>query len=158
MMSFPPNQLTSLTTKVRHHHDKVKKVDMNAPPTLWIPVDLFTTVKRRPFKSNTNRTPPPRPPPPSREPSKGSGKTNEEDIPTEEEEEEGEGEHSGVAAGRVMANPKLYQLTSLGQSTGLWWDSFEEGLEELGIGGKVSSMRLGLSVGFQGFGEALVSP
>ena len=122
---------------------------MSAPSTLWIPVDLFTPVKRRPLKSNTDRTPPPRPPPPSREPSKGSGKTNEEDIPTEEEEEEGE--HSGVAAGRVMANPKLYQLTSLGQSTGLWWDSFEEDLEELGIGGKVSSMRLGLSVGFQGF-------
>ena len=129
---------------------------MNAPPTLWIPVDLFTTVKRRPFKSNTDRTAPPRPPPPSREASNGSGKTHEEeDILTEEEE--GEGEHSGVAAGRVMANPKLYQLTSLGQSTGLWWDSFEEGLEELGIGGKVSSMRLGLSVRFQGFGEALVS-
>ena len=130
---------------------------MRAPSTLWIPVDLFTPVKRRPFKSNTDRTPPPRPPPPSRELSNGSGKTHEEeDILTEEEE--GEGEHSGLAASRVIANPKLYQLTSLGQSTGLWWDSFEEGLEELGIGGKVSSMRLGLSVGFRGFGEALVSP
>ena len=124
---------------------------MTAPPTLWILVDLFTPVKRRPLKSNTDRTPPPRPPPPSREPSNGSGKTHEEeDILTE-------GEHSGLAASRVMANPKLYQLTSLGQSTGLWWDSFEEDLEELGIGGKVSSMRLGPLVGFQGFGMALVS-
>ena len=128
---------------------------MTAPPTLWIPVDLFTPVKRHPLKSNTDRTPPPRPPPPSREPSNGGGKTHEEDILTEEEE--GEGKHSGLAASRVMANPKLYQLTSLGQSTGLWWDSFEEDLEELGIGGKVSSMRLGPLVGFQGFGMALVS-
>ena len=115
---------------------------MTAPPTLWIPVDLFTPVNRRPLKSNTDRTPPPRPPPPSREPSNGSGKTLEEEVILTEEEE-GEGEHSGLSASRVMANPKLYQLTSLGQSTGLWWDSFEEDLEELGIGGKVSSMRLG---------------
>ena len=126
---------------------------MNA--TLWIPVYLFTQVNR-PLKSNPERTPPPRPPPPSREPSNGSGKTHEEeDILTEEED--GEGEHSGLSASRVMANPKLYQLTSLGQSTGLWWDSFEEDLEELGIGGKVSSRSLGLSVRFQGFGMALVS-
>ena len=127
---------------------------MNA--TLWIPVYLFTPVKRRTLKSNTDRTPPPRPPPPSREPSNGSGKTLEEEVILTEEEE-GEGEHSGLAASRVMANPKLYQLTSLGQSTGLWWDSFEEDLEELGIGGKVSFMRLGPLVGFQGFGMALIS-
>ena len=132
-------------------------VDKNAPPTLWVPVDLFTPVNRRPLKSNTDRTPPPRPPPPSREASNVSGKTHEEEDILTEEEEDGEGEHSGLAASRVMANPKLYQLTSLGQSTGLWWDSFEEDLEELGIGGKVSSRRLGLSVRFQGFGMALVS-
>ena len=88
--------------------------------------------------------PPPRPPPPSREPSSGSGKcqdSDEEDILTEEEEE-------GVCNSldqqlvdenppiRAVANPRLYQLTSLGQSTGLWWDSFEEDLEELGMGGE----------------------
>jgi len=94
----------------------------------------YNKVKRRPLKSNTDRTPPPRPPPPSREPSNGSGKTHEEEDILTEEEEDGEGEHSCLAASRVMANPKLYQLTSLGQSTGLWWDSFEEDLEELGIG------------------------
>ena len=36
----------------------------------------------------------------------------------------------------MLTNPRLYQLTSLGQSTGLWWDSFEEDLEELGMGGE----------------------
>ena len=97
---------------------------------------------------NTNRTRPPRPPPPSREPSSGSGKpqdSDEEDILTEEEEdgvrnipdqEEDENPPTSLAKGRVVTNPRLYQLTSLGQSTGLWWDSFEEDLEELGMGGE----------------------
>ena len=96
---------------------------------------------------NTNRTRPPRPPPPSREPSSGSGKLqdSDEDILTEEEEdgvrnipdqEEDENPPTSLAKGRVVTNPRLYQLTSLGQSTGLWWDSFEEDLEELGMGGK----------------------
>ena len=101
--------------------------------------------KRRPYNTNTDRTPPPRPPPPSREPSSGSAKLQEsdEEILTEEEEERvsnslgGEKERfASVAEGRVATNPKLYQLTSLGQSTGLWWDSFEEDLEELGMGGE----------------------
>ena len=97
---------------------------------------------------NTNRTRPPRPPPPSREPSSGSGKlqdSDEEDILTEEEEdgvcnipdqEEDKNLPTSLAKGRVVTNPRLYQLTSLGQSTGLWWDSFEEDLEELGMGGE----------------------
>ena len=97
---------------------------------------------------NTNRTRPPRPPPPSREPSSGSGKlqdSDEEEILTEEEEdgvrnipdqEEDENPPTSLAKGRVVTNPRLYQLTSLGQSTGLWWDSFEEDLEELGMGGE----------------------
>merc|ERR1719239_1361567 len=102
----------------------------------------FNKAKRPPFK--TGRIPPPRPPPPSREPSSGSGKlqdSDEEDILTEGEEE-------GVCNSldqqlvdenppiRAVTNPRLYQLTSLGQSTGLWWDSFEEDLEELGLGGE----------------------
>jgi len=88
--------------------------------------------------------PPPRPPPPSREPSSGSGKlqdSDEEDILTEEEEE---GVRNSLdqqlvdenPPSRAVTNPRLYQLTSLGQSTGLWWDSFEEDLEELGLGGE----------------------
>ena len=90
--------------------------------------------------------PPPRPPPPSREPSSGSGKlqdSDEEDILTEEEEEgvcnsldQQQEEDENPPRSRAVTNPRLYQLTSLGQSTGLWWDSFEEDLEELGLGGE----------------------
>ena len=89
--------------------------------------------------------PPPRPPPPSREPSSGSGKlqdSDEEDILTEEEEEgvcnslDQQQEEDENPPSRAVTNPRLYQLTSLGQSTGLWWDSFEEDLEELGLGGE----------------------
>ena len=108
----------------------------------FVQLTVTNPAKRPPFK--TGRMPPPRPPPPSREPSSGSGKlqdSDEEDILTEEEEE-------GVCNSldqqlvdenppiRAVANPRLYQLTSLGQSTGLWWDSFEEDLEELGMGGE----------------------
>ena len=109
---------------------------------LVVQLTVTNPAKRPPFK--TGRMPPPRPPPPSREPSSGSGKlqdSDEEDILTEEEEE-------GVCNSldqlmvaenppiRAVTNPRLYQLTSLGQSTGLWWDSFEEDLEELGLGGE----------------------
>ena len=98
------------------------------------------------IKTNTDRTRPPRPPPPSREPSSGSAKLQDSDDDEEIlTEEEGDGvckssdenlPTSSLAKGRVVTNPRLYQLTSLGQSTGLWWDSFEEDLEELGMGGE----------------------
>jgi hypothetical protein len=93
--------------------------------------------------------PPPRPPPPSREtsgaspelepaagllpalcsaelePAAGGAKASSDSSSDTEEENVAEEVLHRPAA------PRLYQLAALCQSTGLWWDSFED---ELGLG------------------------